>query len=94
MEKTTLWKIIKKMPKGTLLHAHMDAMVDFDYLFDLLLKTPGMQIHCDRSLDTPEALEAAPIRFRYRKIDGGMYPVCGRSLDLVLELTLLQKMAL
>lgn len=69
MQTTTLWKIIRKMPKGALLHAHMDAMVDFDFLLNLLLHTPGIHIHCDRSLDTSEALETAPFKFRYRKTD-------------------------
>ncbi|KAL3422467.1 adenosine deaminase family protein [Phlyctema vagabunda] len=67
MEDTKLWKIVRKMPKGTLLHAHMDAMVDFDYLFDVLLATPGMHIHCSKSLSSPEAREAAPIKFVFLK---------------------------
>lgn len=61
MEKTKLYQIITKMPKGALLHAHCDAMVDFDYLFDVLLKTPGMHIWCDNShLATDSAREQAP----------------------------------
>ena len=28
MEATMLWKIVKKFPKGALLHAHLEAMVD------------------------------------------------------------------
>ena len=28
MERTELWKIVKRMPKGGLLHAHLEAMVD------------------------------------------------------------------
>jgi adenosine deaminase CECR1 len=67
MEKTTLWKIIRKMPKGSLLHAHMDAMVDFDYLFSVLLSTPGMHIHCSHDLSTPRNLEAGSIKFQYLK---------------------------
>jgi len=75
MEKTELWKIIRKMPKGALLHAHMDAMVDFDYLFDVLLKTKGMHIYCEKGLNTEEAREGAPIKFRFQKRDRGMYIV-------------------
>ncbi len=44
METTKLWRIVRRMPKGALLHAHCDAMVDFDYLFDVVLATPGMHI--------------------------------------------------
>lgn len=28
MESTRLWKIVKRMPKGCLLHSHLEAMVD------------------------------------------------------------------
>lgn len=28
MVQTKLWKIVKKLPKGALLHAHLEAMVD------------------------------------------------------------------
>lgn len=73
MESTKLWKIIRKMPKGALLHAHMDAMVDFDYLFDVLLATPGMHIYCNKSLSNPPALEAAAVKFRYYKAEKGMF---------------------
>jgi hypothetical protein len=71
MEKTKLWQIIRKMPKGALLHAHMDAMVDFDFLFDVLLKEPGMHIHSATALASPEALEGATINFRFLKSTTG-----------------------
>lgn len=71
MEKTKLWQIIRKMPKGALLHAHMDAMVDFDFLFDVLLKEEGMHIHCIHPIVTPEQLEVAPIKFRFFKSTPG-----------------------
>lgn len=67
METTQLWQIIRKMPKGALLHAHMDAMVDLDFLFDVLLKTPGIHIHCHHSLSTAQELEVAAVKFRYFK---------------------------
>ena len=67
METTQLWKIVRKMPKGALLHAHMDAMVDFDFLFSTLLATPGIHVHCHHSISTTEELEVAAIKFRYYK---------------------------
>ncbi|KAM3074550.1 hypothetical protein ACMFMG_007980 [Clarireedia jacksonii] len=67
MEQTKLWQIIRKMPKGALLHAHMDAMVDFDYLFDVLLTTEGMCIRSDRSLDSQRSREVGRVEFRFRK---------------------------
>jgi adenosine deaminase CECR1 len=69
MEATRLWKIIRRMPKGALLHAHMDATVDFDFLLFQLLAAPGMHMSSDRSLDSDEALEDAGLSFRYRAKD-------------------------
>lgn len=66
MERTRLWQIVRRMPKGCLLHSHMDAMVDFDFLLDVLLKTPGMHMSSDRPLDTDNALEDAALEFRFR----------------------------
>ncbi|KAI1344743.1 adenosine/AMP deaminase [Xylariaceae sp. FL0016] len=67
MEETRLWKIVRQMPKGALLHAHMDAMVDFGYLFDVLFATPGMHILSDQPLTTAQALEDAALKFRFFK---------------------------
>jgi adenosine deaminase CECR1 len=71
MEQTRLWKIVKKMPKGALLHAHMDAMVDFDYLFEALINEPGMHVHCLNGIATPEQYEVAAIKFRFLKKENG-----------------------
>lgn len=73
MEQTKLWQIIRKMPKGALLHAHMDAMVDFDYLFEALLAEPGMHIYCDTPLSTPVAREGAAVKFRFYKSEKGIH---------------------
>lgn len=67
MESTKLWKIVREMPKGALLHGHMDAMVDFDYLFGVLMDSPGMHILSDRPLDSPGAQEIAKVQFRFLK---------------------------
>jgi len=67
MEKTKLWKIVKKMPKGALLHTHMDALVDLDWLIDALFTTPGMHVYCEQSLHNPKLQEFAPIRFKWLK---------------------------
>ncbi|KAK0385009.1 hypothetical protein NLU13_7487 [Sarocladium strictum] len=66
MESTRLWKIVRKMPKGCLLHAHLDATVEFDFVLEELLKMPNMHMSSDRPLDTPEALENGFPKFRYR----------------------------
>ncbi|PGH04678.1 hypothetical protein GX51_03345 [Blastomyces parvus] len=65
MEKTDLWKIVRKMPKGALLHAHMEAMIDLDLLCDLVLKLPGLYISTSMPLVTKKDLETSPIYFQY-----------------------------
>lgn len=70
MESTKLWKILRKMPKGALLHAHFDAMVDFDYLVRLVLDTPGMHMYSAYDLSTPQKRETAALSFCYKKTDG------------------------
>ena len=37
MEESNLWKIVKRMPKGALLHAHFDAMIDVEWLIEQAL---------------------------------------------------------
>lgn len=69
MESTKLWKIVRQMPKGALLHAHMDAMVDFDFLLSTMMDTPGMHIMADMPLTSPQALTTCPVAFRFRKND-------------------------
>lgn len=66
MERTMLWKIVKRMPKGALLHAHMEAMVDVDWLLGLALETPGICILSNTGpILTQKDLPTADIRFTY-----------------------------
>ncbi|KAI9682865.1 MAG: hypothetical protein M1829_006299 [Trizodia sp. TS-e1964] len=65
MQKTKLWEIVRRMPKGALLHAHLDAMIDLDFLFEMALSTPGMHISSPLALPTTEGRESASIRFIY-----------------------------
>ncbi|MCJ1309636.1 hypothetical protein MMC25_003296 [Agyrium rufum] len=44
MEQTKLWRIVSKMPKGALLHAHFDAMIDLDWLVETSIDLPGMGV--------------------------------------------------
>lgn len=67
MEKTKLYQIIRQMPKGALLHAHIDAMVDFDWLFDVLLKELGMCISCPTPLSNEEERYSGILAFCFRK---------------------------
>lgn len=64
METTKSWQIIRRMPKGALLHAHFDAMIDVDWLIDQALTTDGMTIRADQGLTT-ETRTLGSIKFQY-----------------------------
>ncbi|KXN92283.1 Adenosine deaminase CECR1-A [Leucoagaricus sp. SymC.cos] len=55
IEKTKVFKLLSKMPKGALLHAHLDATVDASYLLELALKEPAIHVR------VPEPLTAQNI---------------------------------
>jgi len=60
MEKSKLWKIVRKMPKGSLLHCHFEAMVELEWLIDQMFATDQVYLKATNSLDTPAALEKIP----------------------------------
>ncbi|KAI9369031.1 hypothetical protein BJX61DRAFT_183870 [Aspergillus egyptiacus] len=67
MEKTSLWKIISAMPKGCLLHAHMEAMIDIYWLIDQALELPGFYIASPVPLCPGETKRwVEPFAFHYR----------------------------
>ena len=65
IESGKLWKIVRKMPKGALLHCHMAALGDLDHIFRIALDTEDFCISADVPLTTSEAIAKAAIRFRY-----------------------------
>ncbi|KAF8669690.1 adenosine [Rhizoctonia solani] len=52
---TKLFDVVKKMPKGAILHGHMDAMCDANFLYKEALKYPQMHIRVDSAItsDSP-----------------------------------------
>lgn len=68
IQTTKLWQIVKKMPKGALLHSHFDAMVDADWLIDQALAIEGMTISAEHSMFSPEARRVGSFRFKYSKL--------------------------
>lgn len=72
MEQTKLWQIVRRMPKGALLHAHLEAMCPQDYLFEEALKTEGICFFALGSLATPADRQKQLIRFTFK-------PACQES---------------
>lgn len=65
MRKTRLWKIAKRFPKGSLLHAHLAGMIDIEWLVETALDITGMCIFASQSMSTTEAREAGDVRFQF-----------------------------
>jgi adenosine deaminase CECR1 len=67
MEKSKLWKIVRRMPKGALLHCHLEAMVDLDWALEEAFATEGVCIRSSEPLASPKALLKADVSFTYSK---------------------------
>ena len=67
MEKTKLWKIVKRMPKGALLHCHFEAMIDTDWLLDELFAYDGLHIEAPASLHDEAALKSVVPELSWKK---------------------------
>ncbi|KAL2067767.1 hypothetical protein VTL71DRAFT_15863 [Oculimacula yallundae] len=65
METTKLWKIVQKMPKGSLLHCHLGAMVDLEWLFDQAVQTEGMVISATEALVDKKSRERAVVKIEF-----------------------------
>lgn len=65
IETTKTWEIVRRMPKGALLHAHLDGMIDVEWLIDQMLATTGMAIMADQSLSSVEARANVSATFQY-----------------------------
>ncbi|KAK0532664.1 hypothetical protein OC834_002502 [Tilletia horrida] len=64
LRSTTLFKIIQKMPKGALLHCHMDGTVDARFLIQRATQTPGMHMRATEPLDSAQSLRQASVEFK------------------------------
>ncbi|KAG8769996.1 hypothetical protein FRC12_004589 [Ceratobasidium sp. 428] len=56
--KTRLYQIVRKMPKGALLHGHMDAMYDASFLYKLALEYPNMHVRVPTAITSASPLPA------------------------------------
>ncbi|ETN46785.1 uncharacterized protein HMPREF1541_00974 [Cyphellophora europaea CBS 101466] len=65
MEATDVWKCIEGMPKGALLHAHLDAMIDIGWLVDQGLAERGLCLVAAQGLSSKERRESDYVEVRY-----------------------------
>ncbi|CAA7271498.1 unnamed protein product [Cyclocybe aegerita] len=61
--KTKLFEILSKMPKGALLHAHLDATVNAEFLLQLAMEQPAIHVRLNEAL-TPANLSTNLPQFR------------------------------
>ncbi|KAL5337881.1 hypothetical protein BJX70DRAFT_219405 [Aspergillus crustosus] len=64
LESSDLWTIVRHLPKGSLLHGHLPAMVDTDFLIDQAFATPGIHLSAPSPL-TQADYQDAPFSFQY-----------------------------
>lgn len=62
---TTLWQVVRRMPKGSLLHAHLSAMLPYEKIVRTILDTEGMVISASQPIDSKEARFNASITFAH-----------------------------
>ncbi|KAF5373694.1 hypothetical protein D9758_000760 [Tetrapyrgos nigripes] len=74
-----LFEILSKMPKGSLLHGHFDAMGQAPALLDLALKQPAVHVRCAERL-TASNIQTVPPEFLCLPED--MYPDLAGSVSL------------
>jgi adenosine deaminase CECR1 len=65
MEKSRLWQITKKMPKGALLHCHLEAMVDLDWALEEAFNLDGVCLIADGPLITEQQRRKTGFSFTY-----------------------------
>lgn len=63
MEKSKLWRIVRNMPKGALLHCHFEAMVELEWLIEEAFNNRNVYLKAQESLASPEARDKAPFTF-------------------------------
>lgn len=80
MEKTQLWRIVTRLPKGALLHGHLEAMVDVDWLLGVAMGTEGMCIYSNSGpLLTERDLRVADVRFTFRPLSDPVHQTGGEG---------------
>jgi adenosine deaminase CECR1 len=63
MEKSKLWRIVRKMPKGCLLHCHLEAMIGIEWLLEEAFALDNVHIQAETSLSSADFLSKTPFVF-------------------------------
>jgi len=74
MEGTNLWKIVRQMPKGSLLHAHIGATVDLEWVFNQAIETPGMVISSANPLEFESHRVNTLLKIRFSRLSDTQAP--------------------
>jgi adenosine deaminase CECR1 len=67
MEKSKLWQIVQKMPKGALLHCHLEAMVDLDWALEEAFNISGVSVVASGPITTEQEMRKTGFSFTYSK---------------------------
>jgi adenosine deaminase CECR1 len=67
MEKSKLWQIVKKMPKGALLHCHLEAMPDIDWALEEAFNTEGICVIANGPITDEQTRRKTGFSFTYSK---------------------------
>ncbi|KAE8406593.1 hypothetical protein BDV37DRAFT_269920 [Aspergillus pseudonomiae] len=65
-----LWDIVKRMPKGSLLHAHLEAVFEVEYMIDQCMSTPGMYMTAEKPFLVSTDFQEAAFTFQYASSSG------------------------
>ncbi|KAH7161816.1 hypothetical protein EDB81DRAFT_840058 [Dactylonectria macrodidyma] len=65
ISETQFWKIVKRYPKGALLHTHLMAMLPFEALLETVVHTEGMSIYASQNVATEGGRWNASITFSH-----------------------------
>jgi adenosine deaminase CECR1 len=63
MEKSKLWRIVRRMPKGCLLHCHFEAMIGIDWTLERAFALDNVHIQSVGALSSPDLRRSTPFTF-------------------------------
>ncbi|KAJ7709676.1 hypothetical protein B0H17DRAFT_1028673 [Mycena rosella] len=75
--KTKLFNVLSKMPKGGLLHAHLDATVNAEFVLKIALEQPALHVRAPAPLS---ALTLSTILPQFSALPRDMFPDSGTAL--------------